>query len=86
MNADPNEQLMRIPVVRILSFSLRNGHGVVVGLVRLLLVVLYQVILIIHWDPHSQFWGMHFNNFLGSALTVSWRDVAMAVANNFTKW
>ena len=46
MNADPNEQLMRIPVVKILSFSLRNGHGVVVGLVRLLLVVvLYQVIL-----------------------------------------
>ena len=45
MNADPNEQLMRIPVVRILSFSLRNGHGVVVGLVRLLVVVLYQVIL-----------------------------------------
>ena len=47
MNADPNEQLMRIPVVKILSFSLRNGHGVVVGLVRLLLVVLYQVILYI---------------------------------------
>ena len=45
MNADPNEQLMRIPVVKILSFSLRNGHGVVVGLVRLLVVVLYQVIL-----------------------------------------
>ena len=39
MNADPNEQLMRIPVVKILSFSLRNGHGVVVGLVRLLVVI-----------------------------------------------
>ena len=59
MNADPNEQLMRIPVVKILSFSLRNGHGVVVGLVRLLVVVLYHNKISLYSDDDDLYTRTH---------------------------